>query len=82
MSEHGVTVRFNDVDEFIAELAKGPATIDSALRVTVEYRPTQMSPAIQHISVVAGALRKCDGVLQAHSAPTLLRRLLGQGVRA
>jgi hypothetical protein len=60
----GVIVRFNDPDEFISELAKGPATLDSILRVTVQYKATQMTPAIQHISVIAGALRKYDGVLQ------------------
>ena len=56
-----VTVRFNDVDEFIEELTARPPNLDKVLRVTRQYEHSSKLP-IQNVSVIATALRNLAGV--------------------
>lgn len=47
-------VRFNQVEEFLEELAKDKDHIERGIvRLTNLYRPSRQVPSIQHLSVVA-----------------------------
>jgi len=50
------TVKFNDVEEFLGEMAKDRDCVDRHLvRVTNLFRSSTVSPIIRHLSVVATA---------------------------
>ena len=51
------TVKFNDPEDFLAELAKDKEKVDRGIvRLVYSFTPTKVSPNIQHLSVVATAL--------------------------
>jgi hypothetical protein len=61
-------LRFNDPDEFLAELRLAPPNAEPLVRLTVRRRLDAQTGAIHHVSVVATYLR----VLRAASGPLAL----------
>ena len=51
------TVKFSAPDDFLEELAKDKEKVDRGIvRLVYSFTPTNISPNIQHLSVVATAL--------------------------
>jgi hypothetical protein len=51
-------LRFNDPDEFVAELRHGPPNAELMLRLTVRRRLDAQTGAFAHVSVLATFLRR------------------------
>jgi hypothetical protein len=69
-----IKVRFNDAKEFTEELHRSVPNVESMVRVTKEFRPSEMTPTIQHVSVLATYFRLTGNVLQI----TELRKFCGE----
>ncbi len=60
---HFAIVNFNDAGKFLDELAARPPDVERVVRVTQVLRSTA-HPPLHHLLVVAGYLRRTNGVLQ------------------
>lgn len=71
-------LRFNDPDEFLAELRQAPPDAEPVLRLTVRRRLDPHTGAFAHVSVVAGYLRLLPAGSEPLAMPVILEAYQGQ----
>ncbi len=58
-----VRVHFTDTQEFIDEMRKAPPNVERVVRVTKQFRSSNVAPGIKNVSVLATYLRQVTASL-------------------